>query len=55
MVKETKEPPLKDKMVRILKPKECALIYDEKNGKILAICNRNGKPEITLEKKIEEI
>ncbi len=45
---QTEERQLEEKLVRILKPNECALIYDEKRGRLLAICNKNGKIEITI-------
>jgi hypothetical protein len=50
-VKENKEKQTKE-ILRILKSGECALIYNEKSGKILAICNKNGKAEITFEKQL---
>jgi len=43
------------KRIKILKPGECALIYDEKRGRLLGICNKRGKIELTLDKKLEEI
>lgn len=46
---------LKSEKIKTLKPNECALFYDKERGKLLGICNKNGKLEITLEKKIEEI
>ena len=52
---ETEESLLKDKLVMVLKPNECAIIYDRERGKLLVIRNENGKPKITLKKKIEEI
>jgi hypothetical protein len=52
LVTKTEEHPLKEKLVGILKPNECALIYDEKRGKLLAVCNKNGKIEVTFEKEL---
>ena len=46
---------LKSEKIKTLKPNECALFYDEKEGKLVGICNKDGKLEITFAKKIEEI
>jgi hypothetical protein len=43
---------LKDKIIKILKPGECALIYDEKSSKLLAVCRKRGKLEITFERQL---
>lgn len=46
---------LKSEKIKTLKPNECALFYDEKKGKLVGICNKDGKLEIAFAKKIEEI
>lgn len=34
---------LKSEKLKILKPNECGLIYDENRGIIYGICNKDGK------------
>ena len=33
---------LKEKL-KVLKPDECALAYDEKKGVLIGVCNKDGK------------
>lgn len=37
---------LKSDKLKIIKPNECGLLYDEKHDKIITICNRDGNLEI---------
>ena len=46
---------LKSEKIKTLKPDECGLIYDEKRGLVIGVCNKNGEIKVTLKKKIEEI
>jgi len=46
---------LKSEKLKTLKPKECGLLYDDKRGLLIGICNKNGDLEIKLKKKIEEL
>jgi hypothetical protein len=46
---------LKSEKVKTLKPNECAIVYDEERGLLLGVCNKNGRIEVTLKKKVEEI
>ncbi|MDI6916844.1 MAG: hypothetical protein QMC80_03515 [Thermoplasmatales archaeon] len=57
MVKKSKEIEklLKSEKLKVLKPNECGLMYDEKKGLLIGFCNKNGEIKITLKKKIEEI
>lgn len=48
MVKETEiEKLLKSEMVKILKPNECALVYDEKTGILKGVCNKDGELKVS--------
>mgnify|MGYP000352192711 CR=1 FL=1 len=44
---------LKEKM-KILKPKECAVIYDDERGLLISVCNEEGKIKI-VSKKVDEL
>jgi hypothetical protein len=46
---------LKSEKLKVLKPNECGLIYDEKRDLLIGICNKDGKIEVTFKKKIGEI
>ena len=48
---DTLEELLKSDKLKIIKPNECGLLYDEKHDKIITICNRDGNLEIK-EKKL---
>ncbi len=37
-----------------IKPNECGLVYDEKRGMLIAICNKNGEIKI-IKKRVEEL
>jgi hypothetical protein len=37
-----------------LKSNECGLIYDEKRGLLIAVCNKNGELKI-LRQRVEEL
>ncbi|MDI6902638.1 MAG: hypothetical protein QMC77_02735 [Methanocellales archaeon] len=52
---KTLEEFLKSEKVKTLKPDECGLIYDEKRGLLIGVCNKDGEIKVTLKKKIEEI
>jgi hypothetical protein len=46
---------LKSERLKVLKPNECGLIYDEKRDFLIGICNKDGEIKITFKKKIGEI
>jgi len=46
---------LKSEKIKIIKPNECGLIYDEKRDFLIGLCNKDGKIKIMFKKKIEEI
>lgn len=35
-------------------PMNCGLVYDEKRGMLIAVCNKNGKVSF-LKKRVEEL
>jgi len=37
-----------------IKPNECGLVYDEKRGMLIAVCNKNGEIRI-MKKRVEEL
>ncbi|MBU3966134.1 MAG: hypothetical protein KKG76_01990 [Euryarchaeota archaeon] len=37
-----------------IKPNECGLVYDEKRGMVIAVCNKNGEIRI-MKKRVEEL
>ena len=37
-----------------IRPDECGLVYDQKRGLLIAVCNKKGEIKI-LKKKVEEI
>ncbi len=37
-----------------IKPDECGLVYDEKRGMLIAVCNKNGKISF-IKKRVEEL
>ncbi len=37
-----------------IKPNECGLVYDEKRGMLIAVCNKNGEIKI-IKKRVEEL
>jgi len=37
-----------------IKPNECGLVYDEKRGVLIAVCNKNGEIKI-IKKRVEEL
>jgi|GEM_PF-6846389 len=37
-----------------IKPNECGLVYDEKRGMLIAVCNKNGEIRI-VKKRVEEL
>ncbi len=37
-----------------IKPNECGLVYDEKRGMLIAVCNKNGEINI-IKKRVEEL
>lgn len=37
-----------------IKPNECGLVYDEKRGMLIAVCNKNGDIRI-IKKRVEEL
>ncbi len=39
--------------VKVLKPDECAIIYDDKRGLFISACNDKGKIKI-VSKKVED-
>jgi hypothetical protein len=40
--------------LRKIKPNECGLVYDEKRGMLIAVCNKNGKISF-IKKRVEEL
>lgn len=42
---------LKNDKLKIIKPNECGLLYDEKQERLITICNKDGNLEIK-EKKL---
>ncbi len=42
---------IKSDKLKILKPNECGLLYDEKGNRIFTFCNKDGKIEMK-EKKL---
>ncbi|MBU3966067.1 MAG: hypothetical protein KKG76_01640 [Euryarchaeota archaeon] len=37
-----------------IKPNECGLVYDEKRGMLIAVCNTNGKISF-IKKRVEDL
>ncbi len=44
---------LLEEKVKILKPDECAIIYDDKRGLLVGVCNEKGKISF-ISKRVEE-
>ncbi|MBI4289377.1 MAG: hypothetical protein HY671_13245 [Chloroflexi bacterium] len=37
---------IKSDKLKVIKPNECGLLYDEKRDRVITICNKDGKLEI---------
>jgi hypothetical protein len=46
---------LKSDKIKIIKPSECGLIYDDKRGLLIGLCNKDGEIKVTFKQKIEEL
>lgn len=46
---------LKSEKLKILKPDECGLLFDEKKGLLIGVCNKDGEIRVTLKKRIDEL
>lgn len=46
---------LKSEKLKVLKPNECGLIFDEKRGLLVGVCNKDGAIQVTLKKRVSEL
>ncbi len=45
---------IREDELRKIKPNECGLVYDEKRGMLIAVCNKNGNISF-IKKRVEEL